>query len=149
MKLKMPKKFIVSISASILAISLLLAPVSAFASSAKPVPTTPPVGDQLQPVTPAPTPAPEDGTVEQMGVKKTVFIFALKNGGKVLEEFLEYLGKKEYADVVKDNRIAIAEYLETVEKIAENALVDFLIFELGIKQGTARVIANCILFFVL
>jgi len=89
-----------------------------------------------------------DQKVYIAGIKKDLFVLALKYGGVLFEEFLEYLGKKEYSDYVMKNRLLIADYLDSLEKVTENALVDFLIFECGIPQGAARVIANCIMFFI-
>jgi hypothetical protein len=130
------------VSTSALALSFALAPFSAFASSPQQVTTTP-VTEQLQ-VVPV---AAESGTVTTMGVKKSVFVFALKYGGKLLEEFLEYLGKKEYADIVKENRLSIANFLEETELVLEKNLTAFLIFECGIPQGAARVISQSIMWF--
>ncbi|WP_138224144.1 hypothetical protein [Paenibacillus algicola] len=70
----------------------------------------------------------DDGTDETMGVKKSVFAYALKYGGELLEELLEYLGKKEYADYVKENRLSIANFLEETELV-----VDFYVYRILIN----------------
>ncbi|WP_079421210.1 hypothetical protein [Paenibacillus ferrarius] len=89
-----------------------------------------------------------DGTVVISGWKKSIFIFALKKGGALFEEFLEWLGKKEYADIIREHRYSIADWLEHAENVLTSELVDFMIFELGIPQGAARVIAEAIIFFI-
>ncbi|WP_440113668.1 hypothetical protein [Paenibacillus sp. QZ-Y1] len=140
MIVSMKKKLVLALSTSVLALSLVIAPISAFASTPNPV-------NQLSLETQAIAPNQvDDGTVTTMGVKKSVFVFALKHGGELLEDLLTYLGKKEYADYVKDNRLLIADFLESTELVVEKSLVNFLIFECGIPQGAARVIASAIMF---
>lgn len=91
----------------------------------------------------------EDGNVSAQGWKKEVFIYALKYGGKGLEELLEYLGKNSYKKAVKENRLSIAKYLERTENVAKRGLKNFLINECDISPSTSDVIAEAILFFVL
>lgn len=136
----MKKKLVLAMSTSVLALSFVFAPISAFASTPNPV-------DRAKIETPVVTPQPvDDGTVTTMGFKKSAFVFALKHGGELLEDFLEYLGKKEYADYVKENRLSIANFIEETELVVEKNLIGFLIFECSIPQGAATVIAKAIMF---
>ncbi|MFE6076715.1 hypothetical protein ACFVQB_19825 [Paenibacillus sp. NPDC057886] len=108
MIVSMKKKLVLAMSTSVLALSFVIAPISAFASTPNPV-------DRAKIETPVVTPQPvevDDGTVTTMGFKKSAFVFALKHGGELLEDLLEYLGKKEYADYVKENRLSIANFIE-------------------------------------
>ncbi|WP_166805881.1 hypothetical protein [Jeotgalibacillus sp. R-1-5s-1] len=82
-----------------------------------------------------------------MGVKKDLLIFALKYGGQLLEEFLDFLGKKSYADAVQENRLAIAKYLERVEDGVKRDIKNFLIDDCDMSPTTADVVAEAILFF--
>lgn len=88
-------------------------------------------------------------SVETQGLKKEALVFALRHGGKALDNLIDFLGvgtkEAKYISKYSDN---IADYLDSVSNAAENGIREFLIFELGIPQGSARVIAYSIMLVV-
>lgn len=86
-----------------------------------------------------------EGIVETQGLKKTLLIKGLREGGKALDNLLDWLGwQSKEAKYVTDNANAIADFLERTTDQIEKELLDFLIFDLGIPQGPARVITYAI-----
>lgn len=92
----------------------------------------------------------QDGEVTAQGWKKSVVVWGLRNGGSAFHKITEWLGfgTKE-AKYLKDNASKIADALERFESQVEQRLVDFMIFQCGIPQGSARVIAKAITTFIL
>ncbi|WP_339292747.1 hypothetical protein MKY48_08770 [Paenibacillus sp. FSL W8-0187] len=90
-------------------------------------------------------PQGEDGIIETQGLKKTALVYALRHGGKALDDLLDWLGvASKEAGYVTKNANKIADFLDSVTDEVEKRLIDFLIFECGIPQGAARVIAYAI-----
>lgn len=86
-----------------------------------------------------------DGIVETQGLKKTLLIKGLREGGKALDELFDWLGwQSKEAKYVSENADAIADFLEKATGQFEKELLDFLIFDIGIPQGPARVITYAI-----
>ncbi|MCY9512233.1 hypothetical protein M5W68_11480 [Paenibacillus larvae] len=92
----------------------------------------------------------QDGEVTAQGWKKSVVVWGLRNGESAFHKITEWLGfgTKE-AKYLKDNASKIADALERFESQVEQRLVDFMIFQCGIPQGSARVIAKAITTFIL
>ena len=87
----------------------------------------------------------EDGDVSAQGWKKSLLINGLKWGGEALESLLGYLGKTSYKNVIKENRLSLAHYLERTEKLAHRGLKNFFIDECGVSASTADVLADAVL----
>lgn len=87
----------------------------------------------------------EQRIVETQGLKKTLLIKGLREGGKALDELFDWLGwQSKEAKYVSENADAIADFLEKATGQFEKELLDFLIFDIGIPQGPARVITFAI-----
>lgn len=132
---------------------LTVAPLSSFAAETEtPVKNNvvnfPQTNVQVKDLNPAVS-LSDDGEVTVQGWKKQGLIYALKWGGKGLEELLEHLGKTSYKNAVKENRLSIAHFLEYTESVAHSGLKGFLITDCGMTGSTADVVADAILFVIL
>ncbi|EOO65521.1 hypothetical protein IIC_06067 [Bacillus cereus VD021] len=87
----------------------------------------------------------EDGEVSAQGWKKQLLVNGLKWGGEALESLLGYLGKTSYKNIIKENRLSLAHYLERTEALAHRGLKNFFIDECGASASTADVLADAVL----
>ncbi|WP_431090665.1 hypothetical protein [Paenibacillus sp. 8b26] len=127
-----------------------LAPTYAFASEKEEIPqskvtSTVPLTNVIEN-----NPQSTQGTIETQGLKKDALVFALRHGGKALDDLLDFLGvSSKEAKYVLQHADKIADFLESTTNQLEQRLLDFLIFQCGIPQGFARVITYAISGFVL
>ncbi|MCG8400522.1 MAG: hypothetical protein MJA84_02890 [Firmicutes bacterium] len=87
----------------------------------------------------------QESSAEIMGFKKNVIVFALRHGGEALDEIVGLISPK-HGKYLKKHANEIADFLESISDSFEARLIDFMIFELGIPNSSARAIAWAICF---
>jgi len=90
----------------------------------------------------------ENDPVEIMGWKKSAIVYALKYGGRALDAILDLISP-EHARYLTKYADEIADFLDSISNSFEARLIDFMIFELGIPNSSARAIAWAICFVML
>ena len=86
--------------------------------------------------------------VEIEGVKKDLLVWALRNGGDLLDNVLDLVSDSA-GDYLKKYAGQIADFLDSITNSFEARLIDFMIFELGFPSSVARSIAWALSTFLL